>query len=247
MAITYVTSGSPTSTTGTVTPSIPSKAKAGDLMICVVGTKPYNGVNTINNGWTSIASYANSNNVPAGTNVGSMKNEIFYKIHTGTESNPSITNPTNNVSSAIISAFRKDTNSTWAIGQSEGGNLLYVSPDNFFSGGMGGITVEPGYLVFVTASIQDNLSPRTFTAQRSSPVTASFNVITDYGTNTGGDMILEVAYLIEDISSTNASYTSTTAISSLPDNGAFLGIVFYEDIQAVSSIDPFGMMGFFGI
>lgn len=119
MAISFRAVGAYAEGTANLTPAIPAGTVAGDIMLCAVGTKPFNGVNTMNNNWVSLG-FATDGTVAAGNDVGSMKAEIFYKIHTGTEANPTVTNATNNVSGAVIISFQKDPLKDWYIGAPRG-------------------------------------------------------------------------------------------------------------------------------
>jgi hypothetical protein len=104
-------------TTGNVTPAIPlspTTPAAGDLMVCLYGTKPFGDSPTINQGWSDGGSWTNGS-TGSGIDTGSMQVRLFYKIHTGTESNPTITNTTNSVSAAVIGVFRKASNKDWDL------------------------------------------------------------------------------------------------------------------------------------
>jgi len=104
---------------GTLTPAIPTAA-SGDMMIMSVGAKPYNGAITVNNGWVSIGS-ATDGTVAAAADVGSMKTEFFYKIHTGTETNPTVTLTSPSVNGAVIIVFQKGASDVWETPVGSGG------------------------------------------------------------------------------------------------------------------------------
>lgn len=108
MAIAIRATGTYVEGTANLTPGIPAGATTGDMMLCFYGTKPFNDVPTIDNGWNLIGS-ATDGSVAAGNDVGSMQVRAWYKQHTGSESNPTITNTTNNVSACVIIVFQKDT------------------------------------------------------------------------------------------------------------------------------------------
>ena len=119
MTISVRATGTYLSGTANLTPAIPAGATSGDMMLCVYGTKPYSDAPTINNGWTSLGS-ATDGTVAAGVDSGSMQTRIFYKEHTGTESNPTVTNTTNNSSTALIIVFQR-TEAGWAAMVGAGG------------------------------------------------------------------------------------------------------------------------------
>lgn len=119
MAIALRANGTWIDSTGNLTPVIPTGVPAGDIMICSYGTKPYSDAPTINNGWTLIGS-ATDGTVAAGIDAGSMKTVMWYKIHTGTETNPTITNTTNSVSSARIDVY-SCTSGVWVTPVGSGG------------------------------------------------------------------------------------------------------------------------------
>lgn len=124
MAIALRATGTWVATTANQTftiPTTPSTPQAGDLMVLFYGTKPYNDAPTIDQSWID-GGAATDGTVAAGNDVGSMQARIFYKIHTGTETNPTVTNATNNVSSGVIVVFSKDANSTWGLEFGGGGD-----------------------------------------------------------------------------------------------------------------------------
>jgi hypothetical protein len=93
-------------------PSAPAAPQAGDMMVMFYGTKPYTDNPTIGQSWVNLGA-ATDGTVAAGNDVGSMQARIFYKVHTGSETNPVVTNNTNNVSGAVILVFSKASNKNW--------------------------------------------------------------------------------------------------------------------------------------
>lgn len=127
MPVSFRAAGTYISGTGALVPAIPAGTVAGDIMLCFIGTKPFDGINLMGlTGWQSLGS-ATDGTVAAGNDVGSMKSEVFYKIHTGTESSPTVTNDTNNVSAAVILSFQKDPLKNWYIGNPLGTAGEFVS------------------------------------------------------------------------------------------------------------------------
>jgi hypothetical protein len=121
MAIGFRATGAWVATTANQTVTIPAGTVAGDLMVMFYGTKPFNDVPTINNSWNN-AGAATDGTVAAGNDTGSMQARIFWKIHTGTETNPTVTNATNNVSSVVIVSFSKDSLKAWDLAFGGGGD-----------------------------------------------------------------------------------------------------------------------------
>ena len=124
MAIALRATGAWAATTANITvtiPSSPSAPQAGDLMVMFYGTKPFGDSPTINQNWNN-GGAATNGTVNAGNDTGSMQSRIFWKIHTGTETNPTVTNATNNVSSAVIVVFSKDAAKNWELEFGGGGD-----------------------------------------------------------------------------------------------------------------------------
>ena len=121
MAIALRATSAWAATTAQITAAIPAGTLVGDLMIMFYGTKPFSDVPTINNSWNN-AGAATDGTVPAGIDVGSMQARIFWKIHTGTETNPTVTNATNDVSSVVIVTFSKSALKAWDVQFGGGGD-----------------------------------------------------------------------------------------------------------------------------
>lgn len=100
-------------TTQTVT--IPVGAASGDMMICVAACKPYTATPTIDQGWSTLYA-ATGGSTANGNGTGSQRHAVFYKIHTGTESNPTITwGTTSAPGAAVIVVFQKASTEAWKI------------------------------------------------------------------------------------------------------------------------------------
>jgi hypothetical protein len=95
------------------------------MMLLLVGGKPFNGgigANPVGQGWTQLGVYTNGTTA-AGVDVGSMVVTAFYKEHSGSESNPTVTegSPTWNVFGALVMVFQKDATDTWDTPVDRGG------------------------------------------------------------------------------------------------------------------------------
>lgn len=116
MAIAHGATGTAVFGQNSITPTLPS-ASITNMMLLLCGGKPYNrgiGANPAGQGWTSLGTFSDGTTA-AGVDVGSMIVEAWYKEHTGSESNPTITegSPTYDVMGALVMVFTKAANETW--------------------------------------------------------------------------------------------------------------------------------------
>ena len=194
MTISIRSTGTYTSGTANLTPAIPAGATSGDMMICAYGTKPYGDAPTINNGWTSLGS-ATDGTVAAGVDVGSMQTRIFYKQHTGTESNPTVTNATNNVSGAVIIVFQK-TEAGWAaiVGAGGGDNTAGTGFSVTASANPG---ITAGDMLVAYAAIRSDAGTQSaigLTATGATIAAFTESPAADLATTSGGDMAMSGGY-----------------------------------------------------
>lgn len=124
MTISFVSATGLTSATDTASPfanigfTLPSGTQSGDLLLAFYGGKPFG---TIPNAPVSGVSYSstsatNNGTTATGAGSGSVYASIWYKIHTGTEGNPSSTVGAQYTPamSAMI-AMRSTISSSWGI------------------------------------------------------------------------------------------------------------------------------------
>jgi hypothetical protein len=246
MAIGFRASGAWVATTANQTVTIPAGTVAGDLMVMFYGTKPFNDVPTINNSWNN-AGAATDGTVAAGNDTGSMQARIFWKIHTGTETNPTVTNATNNVSSVVIVSFSKDSLKAWDLAFGGGG-------DNTAGTGFSAVTpsldlaTNDWVASFITTR-SDAGSVGTFTTTATGMTFGTFvsQPTTGFTTISGGDMSARAGY------NTITAGTATTAVTVAATLGAaHTGSMFLVRMREVDpplseSFDPFGTLGFFGL
>src|SRR3989304_10550139 len=147
MAVSLRAVGTYTRATANLTPGIPAGAVTGDMMLCFYGTKPYSDAPTINQAWNTYGS-ATDGTVAAGVDVGSMQVRVFWKKHTGSETNPTITNGTNNVSGCVIIVFQNATGS-WEIAGAGGGDNTAGTGFSVTAGRNPGITSGDMLVSFV--------------------------------------------------------------------------------------------------
>jgi len=209
--------GAYVSGTANLTPVIPTAQLTGDMMLCFYGTKPYSDAPTINQGWTSLG-YATNGTVAAGTDVGSMQTRVFYKIAiTDTETNPTITNTTNNVSGAVIIVFQKGTGESWNTlvgaggGDATAGTGFSVTASSDVGHTTGDMVV--GYAAIRSdAGTQSSISV-TITGCTMGTFTES--PAADLATTSGGDMAMSGGYVPVNSGTSSAApvYASTLAAS----------------------------------
>jgi len=233
MAIGFRATGAWAATTGNVTVTIPTGTVAGDLMVMFYGTKPYNDVPTINQSWTD-AGAATDGTVAAGVDVGSMQARIFWKVHTGSETNPTVTNASNNVSSAVI------------VFNGGGDNTAGTA----FSATTGGVdlTVDDWVASFI-ATRSDAGSIGTFTTTASGITFGAFvsQPTAGFTTTSGGDMAARSGYNTVTAGTGTATITVAATLGASHTGSMYLVRMREVDPPLGTSFDPMGMMGFFGL
>lgn len=188
-------------------------------MICLYGTKPYDDAPTIDQGWTDPGSPATNGTTGAGVDVGSMQARFFWKRHTGTESDPTITNTTNNVSGAAIYLIKPTSGVTLLdpVG-SGGGDSSSGTSFSFTAGSAFNVAVGDLFLSLVVL-------PTNAVGPSSGPALSASGATINYGswlhsesTTSGGDMVYWTDYF------TCTAGESNSAMSySLTLNGSATG------------------------
>ena len=193
MAVSLRAVGTYTSGTANLTPGIPAGAVTGDMMLCFYGTKPYSDAPTINQSWNNYGS-ATDGTVAAGVDVGSMQIRVFWKQHTGSETNPTVTNATNNVSGCVIIVFQNATNS-WEIAGAGGGDNTAGSGFSVTASSNPGITAGD-MLVAYAALRSDAATQSAIGVTATSATIAAFteSPAADLVTTAGGDMAMSGGY-----------------------------------------------------
>lgn len=247
MAIGFRATGSWQSGTNTLNVPIPSGAVAGDLMVLFYGTKPYNDVPNINQGWSD-GGAATDGTVAAGIDVGSMQARIFYKIHTGTESNPSVTNATNNVSSGVMVVFSKDSAKNWDLQFNGGGSSTVSTSFSAVTGATIDLAVDDWVASFITIR-SDSGAPGTFTTTATNISFGTFvsQPTAAYTTTSGGDMAARSGYNIVTAGTSSELITVASTLAAANTGSMYLVRMREVDPPAADSYDPFGMLGFFGM
>lgn len=203
--------------TANLTPALPY-CRAGDMMVCYYGTKPFGDSPTINQSWTSIGS-ATDGTTGAGVDTGSMQSRLFAKIATSdSEADPTITNTTNNVSGCVILTFRCPPGYRWEglpVGAgggdaSAGTGFSCTAASNF------GIQARDMLIGF--GSIRSDAGTQsgiTITATGLTVGTFAEAPSTDLSTIAGGDMAMSGGYVPVTAGNSSAApvYASTLAAS----------------------------------
>lgn len=244
MAIGFRATGTWLDSTGNLTVAIPAGTAAGDLMVLFYGTKPYNDAPTIDQSWIN-AGAATDGTVAAGIDVGSMQARIFYKIHTGTETNPIVTNATNSISSGVIVSFSKDPAKNWDLafgggGDNTAGTAFSATTSNI------SLTVNDWVASFITTR-SDAGTVGTFTTTASGITFGAFNSqpATGFTTTGGGDMSARSGYNIVTVGTATAPITVAATLGAAHTGSMFL--VRMREVDPPESFDPMGLMGFFGL
>ena len=246
MAVSFRAVGAYVNGTGNLTPVIPAGTVAGDLMLCVHGMKPFSATTTMNNSWVSIG-FATDGTVAAGNDTGSMKAQIFYKVHTGTESNPTIANTATNVNGAVIISFQNATG-FWDFVGSGGGDGTTGTGYSITTAAS--LAVQSGdFLIGNIALRSDASTIGAITITGTGLTIGSFtkSPATDLLTTAGGDMRMSVGY-----SQVTAGTATTTLTLASTLGGSQTGSSFIARIREATEpvggyYDPFGMMGLFGV
>lgn len=207
----------------TFTPSIPAGAQSGDMMLLLWGGKPYTVTTSCDNSWVEIGSAANGT-TGVGNGTGSMLAGAYYKVHTGTESNPTLTfSGTGQPGFAVIVVFQKDPSESWVTPVGAGGGD--TSSNTSFSATMGsdpGITA--GDCVVANISITDDT---TMTVPTFTTAGVTYGTVAEYptsalSTTTSFDASADACYRIASSGTSSAAPVVTATLSSSETGTAWL-------------------------
>jgi hypothetical protein len=225
-------------------PVAPAAPQAGDLMVMFYGTKPYNDAPTIDQSWSN-GGAATDGTVAAGVDVGSMQARIFYKIHTGAESNPTVTNATNNVSGAVIIVFSKDSTKSWDLAFGGGGD---ATAGTGFSTTSSAIDIATNDWFAAFAALRSDAATQSTISLAATGITfAAFteSPASDLATTSGGDMAASGGYT--NVTAGSGTQTVTYASTLAASHTGSSYFVRMREIDVSAGFDPMGTMGFFGI
>ncbi len=222
-AIAIRATGAYVSATANLTPVIPAGAVAGDMMLLIYGTKPYSDVPSYPAGWVEIGS-ATDGTVAAGVDVGSMRTSIAWKVHTGSETNPLVTNSTNNVSGAVIIVFQKDSGQNWVTpvgaggGDATAGTGFSVTASSDVGHTANDVLV--GYAAIRSdAGAQSSI---TITATGLTVGTFTESPAADLITTSGGDMAMSGGYVLATAGTSSAAPVYASTLAAAHTGSAFM-------------------------
>ena len=249
MAIGFRAAGTWTAAAGNITPTIPAGATTGDMMLLFYGCKPFNSAPTINNGWND-GGAATDGTTAAGNDTGSMQARIFWKQHTGTEANPTVTNAGVNIGSGVIVVFSKDVLIPfWNLafgggGDNTAGTGFSVVTSNTFD------LVSGDFVASMIATRSDAGTIGTFTTTAPLITFGAFNSqpAAGFTTTTGGDMSARSGYNTVSSGVNVSAITVASTLGAAHTGSMFLVRMRESVIEPVTGgFDPMGRMGFFGL
>ncbi len=246
MAVSFKAVGNSIQGTGALTPVIPAGTVAGDIMLCVHGMKPFSATTTMNNSWVSIG-FATDGTVAAGIDVGSMKAQIFYKVHTGTETNPTATSTATNVAAAVILTFQNATG-FWNIVGSGGGDATAGTGYSITTASALDLTV--GDFLIGNIALRSDASTIGVSTITGTGLTISASTkrpATDISTTSGGDMAMSVQYASITAGTATTTLTLASTLSGSQTGSSFIARIREATAPVGGYSDPFGMMGLFGV
>lgn len=210
--------------TGNITPTIPGSPQVGDMMLCIVGTKPYNGVNTLPAGWTSIGSATDGTVATSAADLGSTKTEIFWKRWSPGEVAPLVTNATNDVSTAVIMVFYSSVGYAFAtpVGAG-GGDATADTALSITAGSNPGITV--GDMLVAYAAIRSDAGTQSAISIAATGATiAAFteSPAADGVTTLGFDMAMSGGYALCTAGTASAAPVYASTLAAAHTGSAFI-------------------------
>jgi hypothetical protein len=240
---TYVSTGN----NNTLTPAIPAGTTAGDMMLCFVAGKEYNSVQTMNQNWVTLG-FATDGTVASDTDLGSIRVTAFYKIHTGAETNPTVTGTANEAVGAVIIVFQKAAGVFWGVpvgaggGDNTAGTGFSVTASSNF-----GITTND--MVVGYAGIRSDAGTQSAISITATGVT--MGTFTESPTNdlvnTNRDqMAMSGGYRLATAGTSTAAPVYASTLAASHTGSAFMVRLREVNSDPWGNNNPFGTMGFFG-
>lgn len=239
MAITFVGTDGWVSGGAAITPTIHASAAAGDMMLCRVVTKPYNGVNSMPAGWVSIGSFADGT-VATASNVGSVLVEVFWKEHDGSEADPQVDNASNNISGACITVYRKASGDTWDTPVGDGGGFTNSAGVAFTQAVQSHITVASGDMVDAWYGVRDNA---TLTSPTLTQTGVTYDAVTEapasaFSTSSGADLAADGGYALATAGTSSAAAVVGGTINTAETGAVWMTRLRAESAPATQDITP---------
>lgn len=242
MAITLASGTSYNAGTANLTPTLPSGGEAGDLMICIYGTKPYSDAPTINQNWTDPGSPATDGTVGAGIDVGSMQARFFWKRHTGTETAPTVTNSTNNVSGVAIFLVKPTSGYTLLDPVGSGGGDAGTDTSWSITAASNPEITAGDLLIAFGTFRSDGAAPtssHSITASGATIATPTVYPATDQSSTSGGDIATTACYAAVTSGTATAAPVFSVTLSAGHSGSGY--IIRLREEMVVS--DPFPYLG----
>lgn len=223
-----------------ITLTIPAGATTGDLMLAAVVIKPYTADPTIDQGWSTLYKGA-SGTTANGNGAGSQEHAIFYKVHTGTESNPTVTfGATSSPGGGVIVVLQKGAGETWNVGplaaavgeQAMGTTALSIGLTTDAA-----ITSGDWIWALVSAGDDSATFTRATTAISGGPTYSGNHVeypATHLSTTTGSDAAMDLGYRVASSSVASGQTITVTATLSAAERAA--ASIFYVRVQSVTTV-----------
>ena len=194
MAIALRETGAALFSAADMSPVIPTSQVTGDMMLLIVGGKPYNSVLSVSTtGWASLSRFEDGTTA-AGVDTGSMFVAAWWKVATSdTETNPTITEGATvwNVVGAYVMVFSKDAGETWETPLMTGGGDATAGTGFSVTCATNPVNVTGDLAVSWGAFHSDAATPCTshiVATQTNTTFTNTHTPATDPETVTGGDM-----------------------------------------------------------
>lgn len=177
------------------TPGIPGGTTTGDMMILLVGGKPYNATFGASHapGWTQIGSPFTDGTTAAGNDTGSMQVTAWYKEHDGSEADPLVDEGGTafNSMTGLVMTFSKGAGETWETPViAGGGDATAGTGFSVTCGSDPGVTTGDHCISFA-AFRSDSATPcssHLTPTQTGVTFSNTHDPATDPETNAGGDM-----------------------------------------------------------
>jgi hypothetical protein len=200
-------------TTQTVT--IPGSPAAGDMMLCLVAVKPYTASPTMNNSWTAVGTKFANGTTANGNGSGSVTVMAFYKEHTGSETNPTVTWGTTSAPGAAVIVIFQKSSGAWATPVGDGGGDTSAGTGHSATI-QSHVSVTAGDMVVAHTGICDDT---TMTVPTFTQASVTYDTVAEYPTGalsstTSNDISADACYRLATAGTSSAAAVVTGTLSS---------------------------------